>query len=118
MVVFDRKVDSTIRVKLNVGGVNYQTTVDTLTKVDSMLSAMFSKRFYNPKNGQCFIDRDGRNFGVILNLFRNGEAKIGLNTWNSVQYELKYYCIDYCFCNKGNRYRKYAQIALPGHCSC
>jgi len=62
-------------VKLNVGGVTFQTTSTTLTsQPDSMLSAMFSGRYKLPtdEKGRIFIDRDGTNFRYILNFLRDG----------------------------------------------
>ena len=53
------------KVKLNVGGILFTTTVQTLTKdPDSMLAAMFSGRFpMKPaEDGTFFIDRDGTYF--------------------------------------------------------
>ncbi len=48
-------------VKLNVGGINFQTSLSNLTKLPSMLSTMFSGRFETEKDetGSVFIDRDG-----------------------------------------------------------
>jgi hypothetical protein len=66
-------------VKLNVGGVAYQTTLTTLTShPDSMLSAMFSGRYKLPKDekGRIFIDRDGTHFRHILNFLRDGTLNV------------------------------------------
>jgi len=56
-------------VKLNVGGVRYETSRETLTSVsNSMLSAMFSGQHYVEvaEDGSVFIDRDGKLFEHIL----------------------------------------------------
>jgi hypothetical protein len=61
------------KVKLNVGGTKYETSVSTLTSVpDTFFSAMFSGRFENKKDeeGYIFIDRDGLLFRNILNFLR------------------------------------------------
>ena len=64
-------------VKLNVGGQVYKTSVETLVKdPDSMLAAMFSKRFDvkpDEDDEAYFIDRDGTHFRYILNYLRTGQ---------------------------------------------
>ena len=63
------------RVKLNVGGSKFETTLSTLTRYpESMLGAMFSGRHELPpdEEGRVFIDRDGTHFRVILNFLRTG----------------------------------------------
>ena len=54
------------KIKLNVGGKIYKTTLDTLRKdPDSMLCAMFSGKFdlkADEEDGAYFIDRDGKLF--------------------------------------------------------
>ena len=63
------------RVKLNVGGSKFETTLSTLTRYpDSMLGAMFSGRHEVPPDdeGYVFIDRDGTHFRAILNFLRTG----------------------------------------------
>ncbi|KAG0556426.1 hypothetical protein M758_11G051300 [Ceratodon purpureus] len=64
-------------VRLNVGGMMFATTVDTLTQrdTDSMLAVMFSGRHrlhVDSKKGAVFIDRDGTHFRHILNWLRDG----------------------------------------------
>ncbi|CAB1318371.1 unnamed protein product [Coregonus sp. 'balchen'] len=54
-------------VKLNVGGALYYTTMQTLTKQDTMLKAMFS---------WILIDRCGKHFGTILNYLRDGSVPL------------------------------------------
>ena len=66
-------------VELNVGGVKFSTSADTLGRdVDSMLAAMLrnsdsldSKQI---KKGRIFIDRDGERFRAVLNYLRNPAA--------------------------------------------
>ncbi|XP_068727105.1 uncharacterized protein [Montipora capricornis] len=66
------------KVKLNVGGKIYSTTLDTLRKdPDSMLCAMFSGRHElkpDAEDGAYFIDRDGKLFRYILNYLRDGNV--------------------------------------------
>ncbi|KAI4888331.1 hypothetical protein NFI96_005811 [Prochilodus magdalenae] len=58
---------------VNVGGELYTTTLDTLTRCrDSMLGAMFTGQIplLRDRNGNFFIDRDGKTFRYILNFLR------------------------------------------------
>ncbi|CAF0984988.1 unnamed protein product [Rotaria sp. Silwood1] len=60
-------------IDLNVGGCHYTTSLSTLRKYeDSMLAVMFSGRYdlVRDEDGHIFIDRDGSNFGHILNYIR------------------------------------------------
>ncbi|OQR74166.1 TNF-alpha induced protein B12-like [Tropilaelaps mercedesae] len=65
-------------VKLNVGGTLYYTTIGTLTKLDSMLRAMFSGRMevLTDSEGWILIDRSGKHFGAILNYLRDGSVPL------------------------------------------
>jgi hypothetical protein len=65
--------------KLNVGGVRYDTSRTTLTKVpESMLAIMFGARLdmlrRDPEDGSIFLDRDGERFGLVLDFLRDGDA--------------------------------------------
>jgi len=65
------------RVKLDVGGHHFSTTLDTLTRVpDSNIGRMFSGRFplKVSDDGRIFIDRDGTYFQYILNYLRDPEG--------------------------------------------
>tara|TARA_X000000368_G_scaffold310730_1_gene248612 strand:- start:141 stop:674 length:534 start_codon:yes stop_codon:yes gene_type:complete len=85
------------RVKLNVGGVKYETTLTTLTADgdDSMLGSMFSGRHELHPNdeGEIFIDRDGRLFGHILNLLRDTNVEVPVRDRTALHAELKYHGI-------------------------
>eukprot|EP01125_Pyxidicula_operculata_P014605 TRINITY_DN4883_c0_g1_i1.p1 TRINITY_DN4883_c0_g1~~TRINITY_DN4883_c0_g1_i1.p1 ORF type:complete len:280 (-),score=51.94 TRINITY_DN4883_c0_g1_i1:58-897(-) len=62
-------------VSLNIGGVIYTTTKNTLQKhKGTMLDSMFSGRHNLTKDssGNYFLDRDGKSFRYILNYLRNG----------------------------------------------
>jgi len=66
------------RIKLNVGGMKFETTLSTLARYpDSMLGTMFSGRegieVPVDEEGYVFIDRDGTHFRVILNFLRSGK---------------------------------------------
>ena len=67
------------KVKLNLGGQYFTTTVQTLTKdPNSMLAAMFSGKFVMQpdEDGTFFIDRDGTHFRFILNYVRSGKLTL------------------------------------------
>ena len=57
-------------VKLNVGGMQYVTTRDTLmTYGDNFFSALLSEKFKVAKEGESiFIDRNGELFALVLGL--------------------------------------------------
>ena len=84
------------RVKLNVGGSKFETTLTTLTTYpDSMLGAMFSGRHEVPpdEEGCVFIDRDGKHFGTILNFLRTGTLDMPSSTKavSELKREMEYY---------------------------
>ena len=85
------------RVKLNVGGVKYETTLTTLTADgdNSMLGSMFSGRHELQTNdeGEVFIDRDGKHFGYILNMLRDASVEVPLKDRAAFQTELCYHGI-------------------------
>ena len=68
---FQKSLPSVIRI--NVGGVHYETLLATLCAEDSMLSSMFSgkHKLERDKDGCPFIDRPGVPFGFILNFLRD-----------------------------------------------
>ena len=82
----DDGLDSSLRpitsanqvVVLNVGGVKYTTTIQTLLGFESMLKARFSGNYsMKPQNdGSYFFDRDGRLFEYILEYLRTGNIVI------------------------------------------
>ncbi|RKO93828.1 BTB/POZ protein, partial [Blyttiomyces helicus] len=78
MAVLERK--QTTKVKLNVGGYHFETSVDTLRSAgDSFFTCLFDGKWIaNPdeSDGSIFIDRDGRNFHHILNHLRDGSKAI------------------------------------------
>jgi len=62
-------------VKLNIGGQIFTTSLTTLTSQETFFSALFSGNFELEKDeqGAYFIDRDPRNFHLILNYLRGQE---------------------------------------------
>jgi len=85
------------RVKLNVGGVKYETTLTTLTADgdESMLGSMFSGRHALVTNddGEVFLDRDGTHFGLILNVLRDTCVEVLMKDRSALSSELKYHGI-------------------------
>ncbi|KAL1918600.1 uncharacterized protein VTP21DRAFT_2622 [Calcarisporiella thermophila] len=62
------------KIKLNVGGLLFETSLTTLKRdPNSMLAAMFSGRhsLKPDPDGSYFIDRDGTHFRLILNYLRD-----------------------------------------------
>lgn len=84
------------RVKLNIGGTRFETTITTLSaEPDSMLAAMFSGRFpLSPDaDGYHFIDRDGTQFALVLNWLRTKTLSESLDrgTLESLAQEADFY---------------------------
>ena len=83
------------RVKLNVGGVKYETTLTTLTADgdNSMLGSMFSGRheLHTNDDAEVFIDRDGTHFGYILNMLRDANVEVPMKDRAAFQAELCYH---------------------------
>ena len=95
-VVEENRAQFKQRVKLNVGGTKFETTLSTLTRCpDSMLGAMFSGRHEVPVDdeGYAFIDRDGTQFRTILNFLRTGRLDVPASAQaaNELLLELEYY---------------------------
>jgi len=89
------------RIKLDVGGCKFTTTITTLTRFpDSMIGALFSGRhnLTTDESGYYFIDRDGTNFGHILNFLRCPELfnvrSISFDHLNELKKEAAYYGLD------------------------
>ncbi|KAI8481300.1 hypothetical protein Bbelb_355740 [Branchiostoma belcheri] len=82
-------------VPLNVGGRHFTSTLPVLRKYEeSMLAAMFSGRHLvvKDKDGRYFIERDGANFGHILNFLRDGRLP-PVDKAKDVYHEALYYGI-------------------------
>ena len=92
------------RVKLNVGGVKYETTLTTLTADgdESMLGSMFSGRHALVTNdeGEIFIDRDGTHFGLVLNVLRGTSVEVLLKDRSALHAELQYLGISFERCKR------------------
>lgn len=90
-------------VKLNIGGRLFSTSLDTLTKQDNMLRAMFSGRLdvSTDADGYILIDRSGRHFEFLLNYLRDDDPmyvaaalsdKSELELFEMLK-EAKFYCM-------------------------
>ncbi|XVE52347.1 hypothetical protein DITRI_Ditri02bG0115700 [Diplodiscus trichospermus] len=66
------------RVKLNVGGKLFETTISTLQSAgpDSLLAALSNRTFHHDSN-PIFIDRDPQIFSVLLSLLRSNRLPSG-----------------------------------------
>ncbi|KAJ1627163.1 BTB/POZ protein [Pavlovales sp. CCMP2436] len=83
-------------VRLNVGGVRYETTRTTLTQyAGSYFSAMFGGLHpaAEDEDGCVFIDRDGNSFRHVLNYMRTGSVSLPQHRDDAkaVLVELAYY---------------------------
>jgi len=89
------------RIKLDVGGCKFTTTLTTLTRFpDSMIGTMFSGRhnLTTDESGYYFIDRDGTHFRHILNYLRCPEdfdvSSISADHLKELKKEAVYYGLD------------------------
>jgi hypothetical protein len=87
------------KIKLNVGGTSYVTTVETLMSEEgTLLYALCTgeSTVIPDKNGEIFIDRSPKYFPLILDYLRTPNLEITFEeyTWSQVQEiekELDYY---------------------------
>jgi len=78
------------RIILDVGGENFASTYETLTKVpDSWLGRMFSGRFELKVNddGSILIDRDGKFFDYILKFLRSYPEFAKIKMTDRIEFE-------------------------------
>jgi hypothetical protein len=88
-------------VKLNVGGMRFETTRTTLQRCPlSMLAVMFSGRegvgVPLDADGYAFIDRNGTHFGTILDYLRTDELQLPVDgaAQRALRRELDFYMIE------------------------
>ena len=86
------KFDET-RIKLDVGGRSFTTTLETLTAYpDSKLGKMFSGRHaLHNADGGYFIDRDSKHFRHILNFCRDKDYEIDLSEAHLKELKAEYF---------------------------
>jgi len=86
------------RVKLNVGGIKFVTTLNTLTKFpDTYFSTAFSGRHEVTLDAEGYfcIDRDGTHFRYILNWLRDGTFRaLPGNCCEELFAEIRYYLLE------------------------
>ncbi|XP_028401654.1 BTB/POZ domain-containing protein KCTD7-like isoform X2 [Dendronephthya gigantea] len=82
-------------IRINVGGVHYETLLATLCGEESMLSSMFSGKhnLERDQDGCPFIDRPGEPFEHILNFLRDKSTMPPNNLSMQVYKEALYYQI-------------------------
>jgi hypothetical protein len=93
------------RVLLNVGGYQYETSVQTLRRIPyTFFDAYFSGRYAQDvcADGSIFIDRDGKHFGQVLQYLRDGmvgaadleASELDVGVFRSLKREFGFYCIE------------------------
>jgi hypothetical protein len=90
-------------VRLNIGGYHYDTSVQTLRRLPAtFFGSYFSGRYPQDvcTDGSIFVDRDGENFGHILEYMRDGNlsvaepgARPSLSLLRALKREFGFYCI-------------------------
>jgi hypothetical protein len=84
-------------VKLNIGGVRYLSTQQTLAQGENFFSGLLSGKIPSlvDDDGYFFIDRDGRLFHYLLEFLRSGRLKVppGVDEQDLVA-EARFYSID------------------------
>ncbi|XP_046854484.1 BTB/POZ domain-containing protein KCTD7-like isoform X2 [Xenia sp. Carnegie-2017] len=95
MVEGKEQEDTCSVIRINVGGVHYETLRTTLLAEDSMLSSMFGgkHKLLRDKDGCPFIDRPGVPFGFILNFLRDRTMMPPKEFMMQVHQEASYYQI-------------------------
>ncbi|XP_016144157.1 BTB/POZ domain-containing adapter for CUL3-mediated RhoA degradation protein 2-like [Sinocyclocheilus grahami] len=92
-----RGVTSNKYVQLNVGGNLYYSTLQVLTRQDTLLRSMFSGKMevLTDKKGWILIDRCGKHFGSILSYLRDGFVTLPKSRQGIMELlaEAKYYQI-------------------------
>ncbi|KAF5901971.1 BTB/POZ domain-containing adapter for CUL3-mediated RhoA degradation protein 2-like, partial [Clarias magur] len=90
-----RDVAGSKYVRLNVGGALYYSTVQVLTRQDTLLKSMFSGKMevFTDKEGWILIDRCGKHFGSILSYLRDGSVTLPKSRQGVMELftEAKYY---------------------------
>lgn len=83
------------KIKLNVGGQTFASTSSTLSKENSLLSAIVSGNFgVEPDEDGCiFVDRDPKYFPHILNYLRTTKVDSSINLQELLE-EAQYYQIE------------------------
>ncbi|RUP45940.1 BTB/POZ protein [Jimgerdemannia flammicorona] len=82
-------MQSSTRLRFNVGGHHHETTFETVRRFpDTLLGRLFSESNLNAnppvpdKNGEYFFDRDGDLFVVVIGFYRNGGRVLLPRVWD------------------------------------
>jgi hypothetical protein len=85
-------------VLLDVGGVEYKVSIDTLKRSDCYCLLNLVRTYRSDVDGPIHIDRNGRLFGYVLDYLRTGKLLLPSNvSEKDVEEEL-----DYCYFGNGN----------------
>jgi N-acetylneuraminic acid mutarotase len=92
------------RVKLNIGGYRYETSVEALRRIShTFFDAYFSGRYAQDvcDDGSIFVDRIGEHFGHVLDYMRDGvvavagpSARPSVSLLRVLKREFGFYCIE------------------------
>jgi hypothetical protein len=92
------------RVKLNIGGYRFETSVQALRRVPhTFFDAYFSGRYAQDvcDDGSIFVDRDGEHFGHVLEYMRDGVVSVAdlgacpsVSLLRLLKREFGFYCIE------------------------
>lgn len=67
-------------IRLNIGGSIFETTEDTLNRIEgTMLKMLCQENWADAKQQEIFIDRDPTHFRLILNFLRDGALTLPVN---------------------------------------
>jgi DNA anti-recombination protein RmuC len=94
----DLKHKSCEKIKLNIGGTLFTTTIDTLTvEQDTLFTGMFSGKFdMKPDDdGEYFLDRNPEYFSIILDYLRGVDIEEQLLEYSSAQLSQLIQEVDY-----------------------
>ena len=87
------------RIKLDIGGTVFNTTKETLTKIENTYFYVLitnADNFKANEDGSYFVDRDPSVFGRILNFLRDGKINLeGMTSgmFDLLKKDLDFYCI-------------------------
>jgi hypothetical protein len=91
-------------VELNIGGFRFETSVQTLRRIPhTFFDAYFSGRYAQDvcRDGSIFVDRDGEDFGHVLEYMRDGMVSVAepgahpsVPLLRALKREFGFYCIE------------------------
>jgi hypothetical protein len=91
-------------IELNIGGVHFETSVQTLRRIpNTFFDAYFSGRYAQDVcgDGSIFVDRNGEHFGHVLEYMRDGVVSVAepgaypsISLLRTLKREFSFYCIE------------------------